>query len=176
MLGLAIGAGVQTLGSLVGGLLTMGRQKKYQHSLDEEQNTLDKWYRQTQSRDYSQNENAKATLATLHRNNKKVTEQSNNTLIRNGATAESRVATAATLNEGYADAISNLSVMNRQQQEAEQDRYINLRQNIMQRRGNYVTAPGDYISAATQSIGGTISNLWGNDAFKLPRRANRQQN
>ena len=33
MLGLAIGTGVQALGSLVGGLVTRGREKKRQSSL-----------------------------------------------------------------------------------------------------------------------------------------------
>ncbi len=170
MLGLAIGAGVQALGSLAGGLVTRARKKKRQRALDKEQNTLDEWYSKSQSQSYLDNENAKATLALLHRQNKQAVEHINNNLIRNGATAESKVATASALNRNYADTVSRLAVADSQRKERDRERYISLSQNVAARRGDNTSAPGNYITAATQSIGGTINNLWGNDALKIPRR------
>ncbi len=165
MLGLAIGTGVQALGSLVGGLVTRGREKKRQRSLDNEQNMLDS--------NYMDSENAKATLSMLHRQNKRTTEQVGNNLIRNGATAESRVATAAALNENYADTVSRLAVADEARKERDRDRYVEMSQNIASRRGNYASSPGDYIAAATQTVGQTLTDLWGENALKLPRRKNR---
>jgi len=173
MLGLAIGAGVQALGSLVGGLVTRSREKKRQRALDDEQNMLDRWYEQSQNSNYMDSENAKATLSMLHRRNKRTTEQVGNDLIRNGATAESRVATAAALNENYADTVSKLAVADDTRKERDRDCYVEMSQNIASRRGNYTSSPGDYISAATQSVGQTLTSLWGDDALKLPRRKNR---
>ncbi len=173
MLGLAIGTGVQALGSLVGGLVTRGREKKRQRSLDNEQNMLDRWYQQSQNSNYMDSENAKATLSMLHRQNKRTSEQVGNNLIRNGATAESRVATAAALNENYADTVSRLAVADEARKERDRDRYVEMSQNIASRRGNYASSPGDYIAAATQTVGQTLTDLWGENALKLPRRKNR---
>ena len=170
MLGLAIGAGVQALGSLVGGLVTRGRQKRREREIDNEQNMLDKWYRQSQNSSYMESENAKATLSMLHRQNRRTTEQLNNNLIRGGATAESRVATAAALNENYADTVSKLAIADQSRKERDRERYIEMSERLASQRGGYASSPGDYIAAATQSVGESLTSLWGNDALKLPRK------
>lgn len=162
MIPLIAGAGVSLISSVVGGVTASSKAKEASELLDSEQKSLDSWYAQEISTDYLDTDAAKSTLSYLNKKNKKSEEAMQNSLVKSGATAEERVATAAALNENYADVVSQMAATDTSRRDKLNSTYLSESKNISNKKYNALAS-----EASAASMLGAVGASIANTAAKL---------
>lgn len=94
--------------SAYGASQSANQNEKNQNLLNNRMRDLDAWYNKEYNTPITETESGQASLAKLREMMKKQIESNDQSAVRGGATAESKVATQSKMQEGYANAINNL--------------------------------------------------------------------
>lgn len=177
MIAQAIGAGVQLLGSIFGGIKARREARKAENQIREKQAALDKEYAHDKNTNYLDTESARSTLALLRRQNKRQMEALNNNAVKAGTSDEAKVAAAGRLNDSYADAVSQIAGMGTQYKQRLKENYQNRTDSLDNALYNVqmskAQAASDMIGGTTGAVGGFLSafGLGGKNTYNATRKA-----
>lgn len=149
-----IGTLISVLGSLLldayGQNQSAKANDKAQGLLNRRINDLDSWYNAESNKDYTQTAEGQSTLKMLESQMSKALESENNSAVKTGATAESKVATQGALQEKYSDAVSQLSGLTTQRKENMRRDYMGQMNNLLnQKAGMYSQEQDNWTNLAS---------------------------
>lgn len=163
MIGSAIGAGIAAIGSIASGISARRAAKKAEKQIGKQLAENDRWYAQEKGTNFLDTDSARSTLALLRRQNQQQTEAMNNNAVKAGASDEAKVATAAGLNQNYANAASQIAGMGTQYKENLRQDYMNRRDSLnnqlQQVQQQKAQATSDMINSFSQAGSGFISGM-----------------
>lgn len=109
MVGGIIGAGMQAVGSIAGGILNAKAMKRVQANLEEQQGANQDWYDRRYNEDATQRGDAQRLLTMTEESIKKRNKQAAGTAAVMGGTEESVAAAKAANNQALADTMSQIN-------------------------------------------------------------------
>ena len=174
MIPLLIGTGVSLVGSLVGGISASKKAKEAEKMLKKEQAVLDDWYAKQLNTDYLDTDSAKSTLAHIESRNKKNEQALTNSMIKGGATAEERVASASALNKNYADAMSGMAATDTARKSEADSMYMSGKSNLISKEHSQMlgsASAATLVTSLASGIGNTVAKLDGAGMFDKKKKS-----
>lgn len=161
LLGGAVGAGISTLGSIIGGIGSSRQMKKARGVLDDQMLQNQQWFDKEYNQDYTQRADAQAMLNRVRQQADNQYKRAEQMAAVTGATDESLALQKAAANDMYAQTLTGLGEQASRFKEGVMNRFLDTRANLDQQKYNtYVQGAqqwqqmGANMAQAGASIGG----------------------
>lgn len=162
-IGSAIGAGLQGLGSIFGGISASKAMKKVKKNLEGQRAQNLNWYNKRYNEDPTQRASAVALLTRLEDNIRNRNRQAAATQAVAGGTEESVAATKAANNEALANTMTNIVVNDEARKDAIESTYLQTDQSLNDKLNDMELNKANQITNAIQGVtdaGSKIADLF----------------
>ena len=148
------------------------QNQKNQNLLSGRMKDLDSWYNKEYNTPITETESGQAALSKLREQMKTQIESNDQSAVRGGATAESKVATQSEMQKGYANAINNLMGYETQRKDNVNKQYQSMNNALLGTQMDLNTKQGESWSNFGSNVAstdwGALNNIkLGNDNWKL---------
>lgn len=164
----AIIAGVSALAAAGASAAAAGEADAAENRLQNRSDAELRRYAHEKSTNFLDSDSARATLATLRRQNKKQTDEANTDAVKQGMSEEARVAMAGKLNENYGNQTTRLSGFGTQYKKQMEDSHLRRMDSLDNALYNSQLGKSSAwggLTGAISGLGGAAMSAWADGAF-----------
>ena len=164
----ALGTIVSLASNIYGNNQSQKATEEQNSLLNKRTDDLDAWYNAEYNKSYLDTEESKSVISNLQSQMKKSLESQNNSAVKTGATAESKVATQTGLQDSYARALNNLAGGNTQRKDNVRRSYDMRMNDLLNQKSNMIGSEQNSWNNFSQNIAtalGSFNQGYGEGAY-----------
>lgn len=159
MIGSIIGAGMQAIGSIAGGIIQNKAMKKVENNLEEQQQQNQDWYDRRYNEDATQRADAQRLLTMTENSIRERNKQSAATAAVMGGTEESVAAAKAANNQALVDATANITASADARKDNIENQFMATRANLYGQQNNMTMKKAEATGQAVQGIADAAGSI-----------------
>ena len=157
----AIGAGMQAIGSIAGGIAQKRAMQKVEASLEKQQQQNQDWYDRRYNEDATQRADAQRLLTMTENSIKERNKQAAGAAAVMGGTEESVAAAKAANNQALADATSQIAAQADARKDTIEQQFLEQRNQLTGQQNNLQMQKAQATSQAIQGVADAAGNIAG---------------
>ena len=159
MIGSIIGAGMQAIGSIAGGIIQNKATQKVEKNLEQQQQQNQDWYDRRYNEDATQRADAQRLLTMTENSIRERNKQAAATAAVMGGTEESVAAAKAANNQALVDATSNIAASADARKDNIENQFMATRANLYGQQNNMTMKKAEATGQAVQGIADAAGSI-----------------